>query len=399
MRILLADQATPSLIADLTAHGHDCRLDPNLSADDLPAVIAGYEVLVVRSTVVTADTLTASDTLRLVIRAGAGTNTIDTKTAAERGVYVCNVPGRNALAVAELTLGLILALDRQLPDNVAELRQGRWEKGRFGKAEGLYGRHLGIVGLGQIGAAVAERAAAFGLVLHGLARPGRNDQTAGLIDELRIHLHPDLASLAAASDIITFHVPGGPSTKSLIGKAFLEHVRPGSLIINTARGDLIDEAALIEAMETKGIRCGLDVYPDEPTTSKGAFVSALARHPNVYGTHHIGASTEQAQNAIAAEVVRIVDEFVKGRLLYCVNLAEHALGTSTLSIRHFDEVGVLSRVLGVLAQEGLNVEQMENRIFAGGVAADAIVSVRGEVTMALRHRLEAIDRVIQVSVT
>jgi D-3-phosphoglycerate dehydrogenase len=399
MRILLADKATPSLIADLTALGHECHLDPNLSADDLPAVIAGYEVLVVRSTVVSAATVTASNLLRLVIRAGAGTNTIDVKAAASRGVYVCNVPGRNAVAVAELTLGLILALDRNIPDNVAELRQGRWDKGRFGKADGLLGRHLAIVGLGQIGVAVAERAAAFGLVLHGLARPGRNDQTAGLIDELRIQLHSDLASLAGACDIITFHVPGGPSTKSLISKPFLDHVRPGSLIINTARGDLIDEAALIEAMETKGIRCGLDVFPDEPATSKTAYVSALAHHPNVYGTHHIGASTEQAQNAIATEVVRIVDRFVRGELLHCVNIEDQALGTATLSVRHFDEVGVLSEVLGVLAQAGLNVEQMENRVFVGAGAADAIIHVQGEVTTELRGRLEAIDRVIQVSVT
>ena len=158
MRVLLADAIHPSTVGILTERGHECVFEPKLSSDELPGRMPGSQALVVRSTEVTAAAIEAADALELIVRAGAGTNTIDVEAASEVGIYVTNVPGRNAIAVAELTMGLLLAIDRRIPDNVADLRAGTWNKSTYGKADGLFGKVMGIVGLGDIGFAVAERA-------------------------------------------------------------------------------------------------------------------------------------------------------------------------------------------------------------------------------------------------
>ena len=292
---------------------------PDLTGDDLPARVPGFDALVVRSTQVTAATLAAADRLKIVIRAGAGTNTIDKHSAAERGICVSNVPGKNAIAVAELTLGLMLALDRNIPDNVIDLRAGRWNKKRYSSARGLYGRSLGIAGVGAVGLAVAARSKAFGLHIHVIDKPGRAAQTTAVLQSLNAATVPDLATLAARCDILSFHVPAAADTKGLVGRALLARMRPGAMLINTSRGDVVDEQALLEALDAKGLRAGLDVYADEPASGQGEFRSALAQHPNVYGTHHIGASTEQAQDAVAEGVVEIVAALDAGKVLYCVN--------------------------------------------------------------------------------
>jgi D-3-phosphoglycerate dehydrogenase / 2-oxoglutarate reductase len=320
MKILIADTFPETYRERLVDDGHECAYEPDITADDLPERIPGFEGLVVRSPKVQADTLQASDTLRLVIRAGSGTNTIDSATAAERGVHVCNVPGRNAIAVAELTFGLLLALDRRIPDNVDDLRAGRWNKKEYAKARGIHGRRVGVVGLGRIGMAFAERAAAFGAEVYALAKRGRDPELARRAEAIGIRFVDDLTALARACDVLSFHLPAATGTRGLVGRDLLDSVQPGAIILNTSRGEIIDEDALIDAMEAKGVRAGLDVYAEEPGQSVGSIDSALARHPNVYGTHHIGASTEQAQGAIAEEVVHMIDAYQRGEVLHCVNL-------------------------------------------------------------------------------
>ena len=303
MNILLADAFPQPQLEQLRAEGHECEFMPALTGDDLPAALPGYEVLIVRSTRVTAAALEAADSLKLVVRAGAGINTIDVERARSLGIDVCNVPGANALAVAELTLGLIIAADRRIPDNVADLRAGSWNKKRYSKARGLFGRSLGIVGAGAIGLAVAERAAAFGMHILVLASPRRGDAARTRLAAVGATELPSLGELAGRSDYLTLHVPGGAQTRGLVDRAVLAHMRPGSVLVNTSRSDVVDEAALIEALDTKDLRAAVDVYDGEPASTEAAFDSALARHPNVYGTHHIGASTEQAQLAVADGVV------------------------------------------------------------------------------------------------
>jgi D-3-phosphoglycerate dehydrogenase len=299
--------------------GHECVIDPGLSEATLPHAVGGIDVLVVRSTKVTADTLTATDSLRLVVRAGSGTNTIDCEAATRRGVLVANVPGRNAMAVAELTMGLLLAVDRAIPDNTSELRAGHWDKQRFGAVgRGLYGRRLGIVGLGNIGLAVAERAAAFGMPLLAQAKGSRSPEALRRIDELGIELVRDLVTLASDVDALTLHVPLTAETRGMVGAEVLDALQPG-ILLNTSRAEVVDSSALRARLDGGLLAAGLDVFPDEPGSGTADWRSPLAAHPGVVGTHHIGASTEQAQEAVVAGVVEVVTAFANGDLVNVVN--------------------------------------------------------------------------------
>jgi D-3-phosphoglycerate dehydrogenase len=398
VHILFADAFHADHAAALKERGHHCTFAPSLTTDDLPAAMQGVDVLVVRSTRVTADTIAAADTLGMIIRAGAGTNTIDTTAAADAGIYVCNVPGRNAIAVAELAFGLIMALDRRIPDNVTDLRAGTWNKKRYATAAGLYGRAIGVIGLGDIGVALAERAAAFGMRVHAIARAGRPPQIVDRAERAGVILVDDLTTLAATCDVLSFHVPLNDDTRGMVNADLLDHVPPGAWIINTSRGEIIDDDALLDAIHDKGLRAGLDVHNGEPPAGTGTFSSPLAQHPNVYGTHHIGASTAQAQEAIAAEVVAMLDAYEHGEIRNCVNIESHPVGNATLIVRHLDEVGVLSDVLNLLRQCDLNIEQMTNTIFTGRTAAVATIHTSGTTPDDLADRLNAVDRVLHASV-
>ena len=318
MKVLIADKFPAGHLRRLEEGGHECTFRPDLAADDLANAVGEHEALVVRSTRVTEPALRAGGCLELVIRAGAGTNTIDTGAASALGVSVCNVPGRNAVAVAELTLGLMIALDRRIADNVADLHAGRWDKKRYSEARGLMGARLGIVGLGAIGMAVAKRAHAFGLRIGVLAKR-RAPMVEARLEALGATFAPSVEALAEESEILSFHLPAIPESKGLLGAQLLRHVRHGAIILNTSRGDLVDEAALLAAIEEKDLRVGLDVYANEPGSGRADFESPLARHPNVYGTHHIGASTEQAQAAVADGVVEILGAFARGEVRNRVN--------------------------------------------------------------------------------
>ena len=319
MKILFADKFQPAHLEQLKAAGHDCDLQPDLGADDIPAQIGGADVLIVRSTKVTRAALEAGDSLKMVIRAGAGTNTIDKAAAAEMNIPVCNVPGKNALAVAELAFGLLLCIDRNIPDQVSDLRSGQWDKKKYSKAQGIYGRNLGIVGLGGIGLALAERGAAFGMNVHVVGKPDRDVGTAARLTTMKATEMPDIESLAGACDVVSFHVPANDDTKGMINDALLASFQDRAILLNTSRGEIVDDDALIRAMDNKGIRAGLDVYNGEPAGGQAEYSSALAQHPHVYGTHHVGASTEQAQDAVAEECVRMIVEFEKGNVLHRVN--------------------------------------------------------------------------------
>jgi D-3-phosphoglycerate dehydrogenase / 2-oxoglutarate reductase len=324
MRILVADRLPAHFEATMLAAGHECVVQPELTDTTLPQAVGDIDVLVVRSTRVTAQTLGATDSLRLVVRAGSGTNTIDCEEATRRGVLVANVPGRNAAAVAELTMGLLLAVDRAIPDNTSELRAGHWDKKRFSAVgRGLYGRRLGVVGLGNIGLAVAERAAAFGMPLLAQAKGSRSPQAARRIDELGIELVPDLLTLASEVDVLTLHVPLTAETRGMVGAEVLDALQPG-ILLNTSRADVVDTDALLDRLDGGLLSAGLDVFPDEPGSGTASWRSALAAHPRVVGTHHVGASTEQAQEAVVAGVVEILAAFADGELLNVVNAPERS---------------------------------------------------------------------------
>ena len=398
MRILFADSVEEDRLSPLSAAGHDVVIDKGLSEQDLPSAMAGVNVLVVRSTKVTAEAIQAGDELGLIVRAGAGTDNIDKAAASARGIYVCNVPGRNAIAVAELTMGLLLAIDRRIPDNVADLRDGTWNKSLYTKADGVYGKTIGIIGLGDIGLAVAERAKHFGLRVVSVRKTGRSAATSTAIRTIGIRMVDSLLELAARCDVVSVHVPKAADTVGLLDREFLQAMPPGAVLLNTARGDVVDGEALLEALDAGRLRAGLDVWPGEPSGGTGTFDSKLAAHPAVVGTHHIGASTLQAQRSVSDGTVDVIEAYVSGQPVNCVNMRMEPSGSCMLSIRHRDEVGVLAQIFAVLRTGGLNVQQMQNRVFDGGEAAVADINVDQTPTVETLDELDRIQPVINVSV-
>jgi len=399
MKILLADSLPQAAVARLIAAGDEVVSRPELSDEDLPDAIAGFQALVVRSTRITGATIAAADKLGIIVRAGAGTNTIDCDAAADVGILVCNVPGRNALAVAELTLGLLISVDRHIADATADLRNGVWNKKAYSKGGGLFGHTMAVIGLGEIGLAVAERATAFGLNVVAVEKPGRSAEALARADSAGITFVDDTATLLAQSDIVSLHVPGSPDTKGLVDAEFLALMKDKAILLNTSRGDVVDEAALIEAMDTRGLRAGLDVFAKEPGRGTGEFRSELARHPNVSATHHIGASTQQAQDAVASGTVDAINAYRRGHPIDCVNIEPVPARAATLSIRHRDRVGVLAAILAILRTAKLNVSTMRNQVFAGSKAAVATIDVGHLPSDDVVAEIEALADVINVAVT
>jgi D-3-phosphoglycerate dehydrogenase len=386
MRVLIADKFERSGLEALQAFGCEVIYQPDLKDDSLVAEIRRVrpDVLVVRSTRVTEPMFDAGP-IKLVVRAGAGYNTIDVAAASKRGIYVSNCPGKNSIAVAELAFGLILALDRRIADNVIELRQGRWNKKEFSKARGLYGRTLGLIGVGQIGQEMIPRAHAFGMKVIAWSRSLTPERAA----TLGIARKDSPLDVAREADVISVHLALTPETRGLIGREFFAAMREGAYFINTSRGEIVDQEALIKAMRERGIRAGLDVYASEPTAGTDDFTDEIAREPNLYGTHHIGASTDQAQEAIAAETVRIIKTFKEtGKVPNVVNLAERTPATHTLVVRHRDRPGVLAHVLGAIRAAEINVQEMENIVFAGAQAAIARINLESAPSREMLDRLQ-----------
>jgi D-3-phosphoglycerate dehydrogenase len=394
MRILIADKLPEACCKALADLGLDVGFSPSLGADDLPQAIGDAAILVVRSTKVSAAAIGAGSSLSLIVRAGAGVNTIDLAAASARGVYVANCPGKNAVAVAELVMGLLLATDRRIPDNVADLRAGRWNKREYGKAGGLRGRTLGVVGVGNIGREVVHRALAFGLRCICWS-PSLTDASAAALGASRAE---GPLAVASASDFVTIHTAYSKATHHLVDADFLAAMRPGALLIHTARGGVVDDAALAEAVRSGHVRAALDVYEEEPAAGDSEYKGAIGALDGVYGTHHIGASTLEAQEAVADEVLRIVRSYVtSGEVPNVVNLATHTPATWQLTVRHLDQVGVLAAVLDRLMEEGINVQEVHNTIFADAVAASASLQLDQRPSEALMGHLAADEkRIIHV---
>ena len=324
-----------------------------------------------RSTKVTRAAIEAAPRLALVVRAGAGYDTIDVAAASERGIFVSNCPGKNSVAVAELAMGLIVALDRRIVDATADLRAGHWNKKEYGKADGLKGKTLGLAGLGRVGSEVARRARAFSMHCIAWSIPFDEETAAAHGIERCATLH----DLVARADVISVHLPQTVETRRLFNADVFARMKPRAIFVNTSRGGIVDEAALAAAMRDRGLRVGLDVYDPEPAAGTAEFRPEVATAGTFAGTPHIGASTEQAQNAIAAETVRICREYLAtGFVPNVVNVEEHAPAECQLVVRHHDKVGVLASVLGILRNHGANVEDMSNTIFQG--ARTAVAAIR-----------------------
>jgi len=394
MKVLIADQFETAGIDALKQAGCDVLYQPDLKNDALARAIheTAAAVLVVRSTPVTGAMLEGGS-LSLVVRAGAGYNTIDVATASRRGIYVSNCPGKNSIAVAELAFGLMLALDRRIPDNVADLRRGVWNKKEYSTARGLFGRTLGLIGYGLIGQEMAKRAHAFGMPVVVWSRRFSTGDTKIGDRQVPIAVAISPQEVAARCDVLSVHLALTHETRGLVDAAVLDALKPGSYFINTARAEVVDPAALERAIRERHLRVAVDVFAAEPAGPTGSFSDPIVHLPGVYGTHHVGASTDQAQDAIAAEAVRIVTTFKEsGKVPNVVNLARETPATHMLVVRHLDQPGVLAHVFDRLRANNINVQETENVIFDGAEAAVARINVDSAPSPALLDAIQAGNR-------
>ena len=399
LKVLIADKLAE--VARTRLQEGDCEVlqDPSLKDDTLVAALREHdpEVLVVRSTKVRAEHFEAASSLALVVRAGAGVNTIDLATASSRGVFVSNCPGTNSVAVAELTWGHILNADRRIADGVADLRAGDWRKKTYSQAHGVYGRTLGLLGMGAIAREVAKRARSFGMPVVAWSRSLTDEDAA----ELGIRRMDSAVEVAKRADVLSVHLASTPATRRFVGPAIFDALPNGAIFVNTSRGEVVDEDALVKAVTERGIKAGLDVFCGEPAVD-GPWSTPVADLDGVYGTHHIGASTTQAQESVAAEACRVVLAFAAtGDAPNCVNLAGRTPATHLMVVRHVDEVGVLARILDLLRHAGINVAKMQNIIFAGtdggaGGAACARIQLEGEPPDSVLDLLRRADPIFDV---
>ncbi len=375
MTVYIADKLPQQAVDELSDLGLNVENNPGASADDLSKGIVDAHALIVRSTVVSKDCIKKSPNLSLIVRAGAGVNNIDIQAASEMGIYVANCPGKNAIAVAELSMGLILAADRYLAESIIQFRSGSWNKAAYSKADGLYGKTLGIIGTGQIGQEVIKRAQAFGMKVVAWSR-SLNEEMA---DELEIIRAKNIEEVASKSDILSIHLALNSDTRGIISKTVLSKLKDGSLVVNTSRAEVLDEDALFEELKSGRLKAGLDVFSNEPEFKKGEFSHRFQSLDNVYVTHHTGASTMQAQLAVAADAVDIIRGYVReGKVRNWLNRCEHTEAPWQLVVRHFDKPGVIANVMTELKDAQINAQELENVIFEGKKTACCTIQLDAE---------------------
>jgi len=365
MKMLIACELPDTTIEELRTLAAEVDYRPDLGAAELRTQVAGAGILIVGDTRVSPETIARAGTLQMIVHAGHGAAGIAIDAASEQGVFVTHCPDTHAVAVAELTLGLVLALDRQIVANAVALREGRWARGELADARGLAGRTLGILGYDAVGRLVAERARAFGMQVVAWS-PQVGPQTPP---------HPDVEmcnwprELARLSDVVTVHALE-TETDVLVDADFLASMRPGAYLVHVGRPGALDETALANAVPERRLRVALDVFSSEPATDTARFRCRLCELPGVIGTQHISALTAQAREATAAEVVRVVQAFVvSGEVLNCLNIADRSPATWQLVLRVRDQVGVMAAVLDAIRADGINAQEIASRVFTGAKAA------------------------------
>ncbi len=295
MRIVIADQMEEEVVAAIRELG-----DVSYKPADVKAAIADADVLIVRSaTKVTKELLSGANKLKIVARAGVGLDNVDAGACAAKGIKVVNTPGASTNAVAELAIGLVICSMRNVQKAHHQMKAGKWEKKSLVGRE-VEGKTLGIIGYGRIGAAVGKKAHSLGMKIIAFNPPPRHeDGLAEFVD--------DLPSFLARADVITLHAALTDSTRSIISRDSIAKMKDGAFIVNTARGEMVDEDALYEAIKSGKIAgAAIDVYREEPYKGK------LLELDNVYLTPHLGASTKEAQERIGAELIRILKDELKG---------------------------------------------------------------------------------------
>ncbi len=390
IKILVADKFPDKYIQQMKDLDLEVIYNAKLGEKDLVEAAKEVDILVVRSTIVNEETILNSEKLNLIIRAGSGVNNINIAAANKKGIYVTNCPGMNAVAVAELAIGLMISIDRSIPDNVSDFNKGVWNKDKYSKGKGLKGKTLGLIGVGNIGKEVAKRALAFEMNVYG--------KDISRIEGVPIKDFSEMDQLVPLCDVISIHLPATPQTKGLFNKQMFEFMKDGAYLINTSRNEIVVEDDLLEAIKTKNIRYACDVFKGEPEGKGGEVSSKLQNNPNIYVTHHIGASTEQAQDAVAEETINIIKHYThSGVIDHWVNRAKITDAHFQLVVKHYDKPGVLASVLDVIRSGNINIEEIENIIFEGGIAACCTMKLQSAISAELLKKIKENTNVISVS--
>ena len=399
MRVLVTERLSE---AGLELLRKDLQVDvrPELATGDLAAEIAPYDALVVRSqTQVTADVIAAGENLKVVARAGIGLDNVDVDAATRRGVMVVNAPQSNIVSAAEHTVALLLAQARNIPQANAALKDGRWERSTFEGVE-LQGKTLGIVGLGRVGALVAQRVTAFGMRIIAFDPYVPKDRA----KEMGIELMPSLEALLVQADFITVHLPRTPDTEGLIGERELALVKEGARLVNTARGGIVDEAALAKALEDGRLGgAALDVFAAEPTTE-----SPLFGYEQVVVTPHLGASTTEAQDKAGTSVAEMVRLALSGEFVpFAVNVSAGAEVSETIKpfLPLANKLGALltglanGAVRGVEARYLGRIAESDTRVLTLAVVRGVLSGVVHEPVSFVNAPIIAGERGIAISET
>ncbi|MFZ1281118.1 MAG: NAD(P)-dependent oxidoreductase [Ignavibacteriaceae bacterium] len=390
IKILVADKFPDKYIQQMKDLDLEVIYNAKLGEKDLVEAAKEVDILVVRSTIVNEETILNSEKLNLIIRAGSGVNNINIAAANKKGIYVTNCPGMNAVAVAELAIGLMISIDRSIPDNVSDFNKGVWNKDKYSKGKGLKGKTLGLIGVGNIGKEVAKRALAFEMNVYG--------KDISRIEGVPIKDFSEMDQLVPLCDVISIHLPATPQTKGLFNKQMFEFMKNGAYLINTSRHEIVVEDDLFEAIKTKNIRYACDVFKGEPEGKAGEVSSKLQNNANIYVTHHIGASTEQAQDAVAEETINIIKHYAhSGVIDHWVNRAKITDAHFQLVVKHYDKPGVLAGVLDVIRSGNINIEEIENIIFEGGIAACCTMKLQSAISAELLKKIKENTNVISVS--
>lgn len=370
MRILVACELPDAALQALHSLASSVVYRPAVTPAQLAGEIAPVGVLIVRDLRISADLLAGAPALQMIVRAGPGAGDIALEAASAQGVFVVHCPQERAAAVAEHAFALILALDRRIVDNANALREGRWVRSALRTARGLAGRTLGILGGGRVAELVARRAAAFDMqVVQWVAGGG-----AAALNDLTCCNWP--RELARKSDIIVVVSQGEAELQTIVDAEFLQNVNPGSMLIHVGAPTLVDERALAEAVRTRDLHVGIDVYASAPAAEHTRFSHPLAALPNVLATQNVATLTTQADEATADEVVHLVRRFVvSGEVENCLNILERSPATWQLVLRVRDQVGVMASILEAIRADGINAEEINTRIFTGARAVWCTVAL------------------------
>lgn len=394
MRILITCELPPVVLDGLVSLASNVTYRPDATAAEVRETISDVGILIVDSARVASETLARAKALQMIVHAGPGPGQIALDEASAQGVFVTHCPDRHAAAVAELIFGLILALDRRIVENTTALREGRWSPSIFADGRGLAGRTLGLLGFGTVGRLVARRAWAFEMDLAAWA-PSLVPVAA---TETPIEFCNYPRELARRSDIVVvLPTPPDEDRTCLVDAEFLEAMQHGAYLVHVGHPGSVDEGALLEALDERDLRVAMDTFAAEPATDPTRFRSPLCEHPNFIGTQRMAALTDQAREAVAAEVLHIVRSFVvSSEVVNSLNLCDRSPATWQLLLRVRDQVGVMASILEAIRADGINAQEISSRVFYGARAAWCTIALDERPSTEALDTIRSLPEVLQL---